>query len=165
MQSVQILPTIKGRQALEKNRWVPLAIEKIRCGGIHRAFRRELLSVSKKMFFGVGGVVFTIESNKDTRLVNRAIKQGWNVDKAAVKQALMGCLEDPDLKIKACKILLECDALDLKRDKLEAKTEAVETSYRARLLKLARTIPEDQLRLAAKISGIQVPDGPLFPEA
>jgi hypothetical protein len=53
----------------------------------------------------------------------------------------------------------------LKRDKLEAKTEAVETSYRARLLKLARTIPEDQLRLAAKISGIQVPDGPLFPEA
>jgi hypothetical protein len=56
-------------------------------------------------------------------MVNRALKEKWNVDKEAIKQALMQCLTDPDLAIDAAKVLLAADAIDCKREELDAKRE------------------------------------------
>jgi hypothetical protein len=53
-----------------------------------------------------------IETARDLRLVNRALKEKWNVDKEAIKEALMQCLTDPDLAIDAAKVLLAADAID-----------------------------------------------------
>lgn len=104
----------------------------------------------------------TIANKKDLGLVNQAIKQRWDVDRDAVKAALMQCLQDPELAPKAAKILIDADAIDLKREKQEAKQEAAELEYRAKIIKVLRSIPEYQIRLSAKAAGISLPDGPLF---
>lgn len=106
--------------------------------------------------------MFTIANEKDLGLVNRAITQRWNVDREAVKAALVRCLEDPKLAPKAAKILIDADAIDVKREKQAAKQEAAELDYRARIVRILQRVPEYQLRLTARTAGIELPDGPLF---
>jgi hypothetical protein len=103
-----------------------------------------------------------IANRADIGLVHRAIREGWNVDKPKVVSALMKALSDPDLVIEAAKVLLVADALDLKRERLEAKAREAEDTYRARLIRIAKTVPELHLREAAKLAGIELPSGPLF---
>jgi hypothetical protein len=95
-----------------------------------------------------------IESRKDLKLVGRAIRERWNVDKEAIKLALMGCLSDPDLSIDAAKILVAADAIDCKREELEDKKEAKENEQRLRLLALAQSIPVAELTQLASENGI-----------
>lgn len=86
-----------------------------------------------------------IENAKDLGLVNRAVRERWNVDREAVKAALMVCLQDPDLAPKAAKILLDADALDEKRDAAEERKAIKENEQRLRLLELAQSIPVAEL--------------------
>lgn len=95
-----------------------------------------------------------IENRKDLKLVGRAIRERWDVDKKAIKLALMGCLRDPDLAIDAAKILVAADAIDCKREELEGKREAKENEQRLRLLELARSIPVEELAVLASENGI-----------
>ena len=100
-----------------------------------------------------------INTTKDLGLVNRAIKERWNVDREAIKAALMVCLQDPDLAPKAAKILLDADALDEKRDAAEERRLLKENEQRLRLLELAKSIPvADLARLASENGIIGGPD-------
>jgi hypothetical protein len=95
-----------------------------------------------------------IKTSKDLRLVNRALKEKWNVDKEAIKAALMECLTDPDLAIDAAKVLLAADAIDCKREELDAKREVKENEQRLRLLELAQSVPIAELTKLASENGI-----------
>jgi len=95
-----------------------------------------------------------IRTAKDLRLVNRALKEKWNVDKQAIKEALMQCLTDPDLAIDAAKVLLAADAIDCKREELDAKREVKENEQRLRLLELAQSVPIAELAKLASENGI-----------
>jgi hypothetical protein len=95
-----------------------------------------------------------IKTKKDLRLVGRAIRERWGVDKEAIKLALMGCLRDPDLALDAAKILVAADAIDCKREELEDKREAKENEQRLRLLALAQSIPVAELVKLASENGI-----------
>ena len=95
-----------------------------------------------------------INTTKDLGLVNRAIKERWNVDREAIKAALMVCLQDPDLAPKAAKILLDADALDEKRDAAEERRLLKENEQRLRLLELAKSIPVADLARLASENGI-----------
>jgi hypothetical protein len=95
-----------------------------------------------------------IRTSKDLRLVNRALKEKWNVDKEAIKEALMQCLTDPDLAIDAAKVLLAADAIDCKREELDAKREVKENEQRLRLLELAQSVPIAELAKLASENGI-----------
>jgi hypothetical protein len=95
-----------------------------------------------------------IETRKDLKLVGRAIRERWSVDKEAIKLALMGCLSNPDLAIDAAKILVAADAIDCKREELEDKKEAKENEQRLRLLALAQSIPVAELTQLASENGI-----------
>jgi len=87
-------------------------------------------------------------------LVNRALKEKWNVDKEAIKEALMQCLSDPDLAIDAAKVLLAADAIDCKREELDTKRESKENEQRLRLLELAQSVPIAELAKLASENGI-----------
>lgn len=95
-----------------------------------------------------------IETRKDLRLVSRALKQRWNVDREKIKQALMVALGDPDLAVDAAKVLLVADALDVKRDEIEFKQQAKENEQRLRLLELAQSVPVAELAKLASENGI-----------
>ena len=95
-----------------------------------------------------------IKTTKDLGLVNRAIKERWNVDREAVKAALMVCLQDPDLAPKAAKILLDADALDEKRDAADERRLLKENEQRLRLLELAKSIPIAELTKLASDHGV-----------
>ena len=95
-----------------------------------------------------------IENAKDLGLVNRAVRERWNVDREAVKAALMVCLQDPDLAPKAAKILLDADALDEKRDAAEERKAIKENEQRLRLLELAQSVPVAELAKLASENGI-----------
>jgi len=107
-----------------------------------------------------------LASRADIGLAHRAIREGWNVDKPSIVAALMKALREPDLMMEAAKVLLVADALDLKREKMEAKAKEAEEAYRSRLMGVLRRIPEPELRAMLEASGIDgIPDGPLFPSA
>lgn len=95
-----------------------------------------------------------IETRKDLRLVSRALKQRWNVDREKIKEALMVALGDPDLAVDAAKVLLVADALDVKRDEIEFKQQAKENEQRLRLLELAQSVPVAELAKLASENGI-----------
>jgi hypothetical protein len=98
-----------------------------------------------------------LERKRDVRLVGRAIREGWNVDKKKVVKALMGALADPDLMIDSAKLLIAADALDLKRDELEAKEHAGLEERRLQLLELARRVPAGELAKLASSVVIETP--------
>lgn len=103
--------------------------------------------------------MFQIETKADLRLAGRALRNKWNVDKDAIKAALMTAMQDPDLLLEAAKVLLVADSLDAKREELEAKKEARENEQRLRLLELARSVPASELaRLASENGVISGPD-------
>ena len=95
-----------------------------------------------------------INTTRDLGLVNRAIKERWNVDREAIKAALMVCLQDPDLAPKAAKILLDADTLDEKRDAAEERRLLKENEQRLRLLELAQSVPIAELAKLASENGI-----------
>ena len=95
-----------------------------------------------------------IKTSKDLRLVNRALKEKWNVDKEAIKAALMECLTDPDLAIDAAKVLLAADAIDCKREELEEKRKAGEQQRKLQLLELAQRVSVGDLARIASDNGI-----------
>ena len=97
-----------------------------------------------------------IDSNKDLRMVGRAIKEGWNFDRAAVVSALMEVIEqrDPDLMMKAIELLMKGDEINIKREMLELKKAGDDNAIRLRLLELARHIEPSELARLASQNGI-----------
>ncbi len=75
----------------------------------------------------------------DVKLVGRAIREGWNVDKEA---------------IDAAKVLLAADAIDCKREELEEKRKAGEQQRKLQLLELAQRVSVGDLARIASDNGI-----------
>lgn len=98
--------------------------------------------------------MFQIETRSDLRLAGRALRNKWNVDREAIKAALMTAIQDPELMLEAAKVLLVADSLDVKREELEAKKEARENDQRLRLLAVARSVPATELARIASENGI-----------
>lgn len=98
--------------------------------------------------------MFQIQSKADLRLAGRALRNKWNVDREAIKAALMSAIRDPDLMLEAAKVLLVADSLDVKREEIEAKKEARENDQRLRLLAVARSVPATELARLASENGI-----------
>lgn len=82
------------------------------------------------------------------------MRNKWNVDREALKAALMSAIQDPDLMLEAAKVLMVADSLDLKREELEAKKEARENDQRLRLLAIAQSVPAPELVKLASENGI-----------
>jgi len=99
-----------------------------------------------------------IETRNDLRLIGRAMKSGWNVPKSKVVQALVDALQDPDLMIDAAKLLIAADAIDVKREELEAKTNGDSESRRLQLLAIAQRVPASDLAKLASKHGISGSD-------
>jgi hypothetical protein len=95
-----------------------------------------------------------IKSRNDLRLIRRSMRQGWNVPKERVIAALLEAMQDPDLLIDAAKLLIAADALDIKREELEAKTSGDSESRRLQLLAIAQRVPIGDLARIASEHGI-----------
>jgi hypothetical protein len=94
-----------------------------------------------------------IESKKDIRMIGRAIREGWDYDRAEVAKALMECVlnRDPELMFEAIDRLQKGDEVQIKRELLELKKAGDDNAIRLRLLELARHIePTELARLASK---------------
>lgn len=89
-------------------------------------------------------------------MAGRAIREGWDVDKREVAEALMEVIRsrDPDMMLEAAKLLLLADGLDVKREELQAKQDAKDADQKLRLLELAQSIPVDELARIASENGI-----------
>ena len=92
-----------------------------------------------------------IEKKNDLRLIGRAMREGWNVPKERVVEALLSALRDPDLMIDAAKLLIAADGLDIKREELEQKQHGDTEQRRLQLLAIAQRLPAGELaKLASK---------------
>ena len=95
-----------------------------------------------------------IDSRNDLRLIRRSMREGWDVPKERVIAALLQAMQDPDLLIDAAKLLIAADALDIKREELEAKTSGDSESRRLQLLAIAQRVPIGDLARIASEHGI-----------
>ena len=95
-----------------------------------------------------------IETKNDLRLIRRSMREGWNVPRDKVIAALLLALQDPDLMIDAAKLLIAADALDIKREELEAKASGDSESRRLQLLAIAQRLPVGDLAKLASKHGI-----------
>ena len=94
-----------------------------------------------------------IEKNSDIRLISRAMRERWPVDRQKVVDALNEVIEnrDPDLMIGAAALLLKADELNAKRESIEQRQSDNDGDQRIRLLELAQRIPAAELaRLASE---------------
>lgn len=89
-------------------------------------------------------------------MVGRAIKEGWNFDRAAVVAALMEVVKrrDPQYMIDAIGLLIKGDEINVKRELLELKKNGDENGIRLRLLELARSIEPGELARLASNHGL-----------
>ena len=87
-------------------------------------------------------------------MVGRAIKEGWNYDRAEVTAALMEVVtnRDPELMMDAISLLLKGDEVAIKNEEAAIKRELMELKklgdeqqLRLRLLELARHIEPTEL--------------------
>jgi hypothetical protein len=95
-----------------------------------------------------------VETKNDLRLIRRAMKEGWNVPRQKVVNALLEALQDPELLIDAAKLLIAADSMDIKREELEAKTHGNSEQRRLQLLALAQRVPVGDLARLASEHGI-----------
>jgi len=84
-----------------------------------------------------------IERVKDIRLMARAIKEGWPVDRQAVIDALHETIasRDPDLLLGASALLIKCDELNIKREAVYQRELKDNEDRRLQLIELAQRIP------------------------
>ena len=97
-----------------------------------------------------------LESKNDIRLIGRAIKEGWDVPKQRVVDALMEVIEsrDLDLMLGAAEILRKMDEINVKREAIQQREIHANEDRRLQLLELAQRIPTGELaRLASGDSG------------
>jgi len=97
-------------------------------------------------------------------MISRAIREGWDYDRAEVTGALMEVVKnrDPDMMMDAISLLLKGDEVSIKaeeaaikRELMEIKKLGDEQQLRLRLLELARHIePTELARLASKDGGL-----------
>jgi hypothetical protein len=97
-----------------------------------------------------------LETKNDVRLVGRAIREGWDFDRAKVVAALMELVEnrDPDLMMDAIDKLQRGDEINIKRELVELKKLGDDNHIRLRLLDLARHIEPAELTRLASENGI-----------
>jgi hypothetical protein len=108
--------------------------------------------------WGKGAV--QVDGKKHVRMISRAIREGWQYDRAEVTAALMEVVlnRDPELMMDAIALLLKGDEVSIKaeeaaikRELMEIKKLGDEQQLRIRLLELARHIePAELARLASK---------------
>ena len=102
-----------------------------------------------------------VEKKSDVRLISRAIREGWNVDKQMVISALQEVVinRDPDLMLGAAQLLLKADEIDVKREAIEQREIQSNDDRRLQLLELAQRIPATELARLASDNGISVDGG------
>jgi hypothetical protein len=101
-----------------------------------------------------------VDGKKHLKMISRAIREGWQYDRAEVTAALMEVVanRDPELMMDAISLLLKGDEVSIKaeeaaikRELMEIKKLGDEQQLRLRLLELARHIePAELARLASK---------------
>lgn len=96
-----------------------------------------------------------IETKNDVRLVGRAMKEGWPVDRQKVIDALHDVIDrrDPDLMLGAAQLLIKADELNAKREAIEQRKLGTDGDQRLRLLELAQRIPAPELAKLASERG------------
>lgn len=99
-----------------------------------------------------------VESKNDIRLIGRAIREGWDIDRKAIVKALMEPVEnrDPDLMLKAAELLLKADKLNVDREGMADRRDKEHGDKRLQLLELAQRIPASELARLASDNGICV---------
>jgi hypothetical protein len=102
-----------------------------------------------------------VERKSDIRLIGRAIREGWNVDKQMVVQALQEVVvnRDPELLLGAAQLLIKADEIDAKREAIEQREIQSNGDRRLQLLELAQRIPATELARFASDNGIAVDGG------
>lgn len=99
-----------------------------------------------------------IDSKKDLRLISRAMREEWKVDRAMVIQALQEVIQnrDPDLMIDAAKLLMKADEINMKREAIQQRELSENDDHRLRLIELANKLPVGELARLASSNGIAV---------
>ena len=88
-----------------------------------------------------------IESIPDVKLVGRALKDWLRPDNPKRQQAVEALYDvvitnaDPEMKSMAFRALLQADTVDLRRQELELKRQALDDAKRIRLLELIKQLP------------------------
>lgn len=99
---------------------------------------------------GEGGGM-QLDSISDVKLAGRALKDWLKHDDPKRQQAVEAIYDvvinnaDPEMKTTAFKALLQADAVDLKRQEVEIKKQAVDDHKRLRLLEILRHLPPGEL--------------------
>lgn len=102
-----------------------------------------------------------VESKKDIRLISRAMRENWGVDREMVIKALEEVIQnrDPDLMIEAAKLLMKADEINVKREAIQQRELSDNDDRRLQLLELAQRIPAGDLARLASDNGIAI-EGP-----
>lgn len=89
------------------------------------------------------------------------MSEGWNIDRQAVLDALMGVVRagDGKLVVEAASVLVRADLADVKREELVLKKQALDDERRLRLLEIARHLPPGELARIASEHGYDAPSG------
>ncbi len=87
--------------------------------------------------------MFTIETLKDIKLASRAMREGWDIDRAAVVAELMNILQtgNTECKLEAAKTLIRADLAELKHEEVAIKKQAADDERKLRLLEYLRSLP------------------------
>lgn len=111
-----------------------------------------------------------LDTIPDVKLVGRALKDWLQDDSEKRRQAVNALYDvvitnaDPEMKSMAFKALLQADVVDLKRQELEIKKQAIDDARRIRLLELVKQLPPGVLACltsgdAASVDGGRADEG------
>ena len=98
---------------------------------------------------------------QELRLYSRAIKEGWPVSQQQRESVLATAAQllasgDPKLIELAADIVFKAEAINIKREELEAKGRSSDEDRRLQLLTLAQRLPVGELARLAASRGIDI---------
>ena len=103
-----------------------------------------------------GQDALTLASRMDTRILGRAIREGWPIRpslKAKAVRELEAVIDDPSAgalrKVSAVRALIAADQVNAKREATEAATQTHAQGQHASLFRAALATPEGRAALAA----------------
>ena len=96
-----------------------------------------------------------IETKNDTRLIARADREGWNIPRQEVIDALMEPIinRDPNLMVACADTLRKMDEVNVKREAIAQRQQKENEDRRLQLLELAQRIPTGELAKLASSHG------------
>jgi hypothetical protein len=92
-----------------------------------------------------------LDTLADVKMTGRALVSGWLDNTPEKRQRAVDSLlqvvegHDDEMRVKAFDALVRADAVDIKRQELELKRQAIEDERKLRLLELAKSLPTGEL--------------------